>query len=442
MDPLEDGFLERYQRDEQEDLSNLSNLSISNPLHPLRLGPLLIQISEPHRVPNSTFLRTFMSRSTLIRITSPIGPQPCHLANLPKETFDVILGHLPPSSASSLALTCKGFLAAVGNGPFEALSRDRYETYVLLWSIEKDLPEQSVCHSCNRLHNTETALRYYRDGRNGCGESQKRHKALKCRLDTRLDWDYKELLDEDFSPRIFNMAMKHSLHYPDRREFLNALSGECTAKGDWHAWIKESQTDCRILRGSLIHRTQMVWITPINDRMPFALTMEQCAHTRVGCHKNGLVYTRSYGLSCDDDDEDSQCLSCDWDSPEVTLDLLKCRRCSTQCELTMKPLPMKESGMALYITRWVDLGSGTLDEKWQRYFHRGRFEFEYQEQTDSVSLSSAFENDGGFRNKIEDQRYASLFHSPVAENGETLVLNRMNDYLTYFMYFDRSIERT
>ncbi|TGO45952.1 hypothetical protein BCON_0354g00120 [Botryotinia convoluta] len=415
MDPLEDGFLDRYQRDKQGDLSDLNKLPISNPLHPLRLGSIPSQISEPSRIPNSTFLRTFMARSTLLAIASPIVSQTCHLANLPKETFCTILGHLPPSSASSLALTCKGFLAALGNDPFEALSRDRYETYVLLWFIAKDLSHQSVCHSCNRLHNNETALRCYRDGKNGCGESQKRHKALKCRLDTRLDWDYKELLDEDFSPRIFNMAMKHSLHNPDCEKFLNALSGECTAKGDWHAWIKESQTDCRILRGSFIHRTQMVWITPTNNRTSFGLAMEQCAHTRV-CYMNGIIYTRSYGLSREDDDADSQSLLFDWDSPETTLNLLKCRRCSTQCRLTMKPLPVEGSGMAIYITRWVDLGSGTLNEKWQRYFQRGRFEFEYQQQPDSLFLSSVFEHDGGFRSKIEDQRYASLFHSPVPEN--------------------------
>ncbi|THV53273.1 hypothetical protein BGAL_0055g00320 [Botrytis galanthina] len=356
-----------------------------------------------------------MPGSTLLAIASPILSQTCHLGDLPKETFGIILGHLPPSSASSLALSCKGFLRAVGNDPFEALSRDRYETYVLLWFIAKDLPHQSVCHSCNQLHNTETALKCYRDGKNRYGESQKRHKALQCRLDTRLDWDYKELLDEDFNPRIFNMAMKHSLHNPDCVKFLSALSGERTAKGDWHAWIKESQTDCRIVRGSFIHRTQMVWITPTINRTPFGLTMEQCAHTRV-CYMDGNIYTRSYGLSRDDDDADSQSLLFDRDSPEVTLNLSKCRRCSTQCQLTVKPLPVEGSGMAIYITRWVDLGSGTLDEKWQRYFQRGRFEFEYQQQPDSLFLSSVFENDGGFRSKIEDQRYASMFHSPVPEN--------------------------
>lgn len=131
---------------------------------------------------------------------------------------------------------------------------------------------------------------------------------------------------------------------------------------------------------------------------------------------DGNIYTRSYGLSRDDDDADSQSLLFDRDSPEVTLNLSKCRRCSTQCQLTVKPLPVEGSGMAIYITRWVDLGSGTLDEKWQRYFQRGRFEFEYQQQPDSSFLSSVFENDGGFRSKIEDQRYASLFHFPVSEN--------------------------
>ncbi|TGO65571.1 hypothetical protein BOTNAR_0077g00140 [Botryotinia narcissicola] len=149
--------------------------------------------------------------------------------------------------------------------------------------------------------------------------------------------------------------------------------------------------------------------------MPFGLAMEQCAHTMV-CYVNRMVCTRSYGLSRDEDDADSQNLRFDLDSPEMTLNLSKCRRCSTQCQLTVKPFPMKGPGMAIYITRWVDLGSGTLDEKWQRFFQRGRFEFGYQQQLDSLFLSSAFENDGGFRSKIEDQRYASFFHSPVPEN--------------------------
>ncbi|KAF7946372.1 hypothetical protein EAE96_009370 [Botrytis aclada] len=425
MDPHEDGFLDRYQRDKQGDLSDLNELPFTNPLHPLRLNSIPSEISEWPRVPNSIRLRTFVAKFTLLAIASPIAPQTCHLANLPREKFDIILGHLPPSSASSLALTCKGFLAAVGKEPFEAVSRDRYETYVLLWFIAKDLPEEIACHSCHRLHNTETALRYHRDGRDGRGKSQKRHGALECRLDTRLDWDYKELLDEYFSPRIFNMAVKHSLHNPDCEKFLNAFSGESTAKGSWYAWIKESQTDCRILRGSFIHRTQMVWITPTINPTPFGLTMEQCSHTRIS-YMNGSVFTRSYGLSLDDNQGDSHSLLFECDSPEITLDLLKCRRCSTQCQLTMKPLPVKGSGVAIYITRWVDLGSGTLDEKWQRYFQRGRFQFGYQKQPDSLLLSSVFENDGGFRSKIEDQRYTSLFHSPVPE---TISISGMDGYL-------------
>ncbi|TGO32294.1 hypothetical protein BHYA_0331g00120 [Botrytis hyacinthi] len=380
MDPLKDGFLDRYHRDKQGDFSDLNTLPISDPLHPLGLVSIPSQILEPPRIPNSTFLRTFMSRSTLLAIASPIVSQTCYLAELSKEIFGIILGHLPSSSASSLALTCKGFLAAVGNDPFEALSRDRYETYVLLWFIAKDLPHQSVCHSCNRLHNNEAALKCYRDGRNACGESQKRHKAQKCRLDTRLDWGYKELLDEDFHPRIFNMA-------------IVGFSGDPLFIV--HGWFGSH--------------------TPTINRTLFGLTMEQCAHTRV-CYMNGIVCTRSYGLSHDDDDADSQSLLFDWDSPEITFKLLKCRRCSTQCQLTVKPLPVEGLGMAIYITRWVDLGYGTLDEKWQRYFQRGRFEFEYQQQPDSLFLSSVFENDGGFRSKIEDQRYASLFHSPVPEN--------------------------
>ncbi|TGO65572.1 hypothetical protein BOTNAR_0077g00150 [Botryotinia narcissicola] len=215
MDPLEDGFLDRYQRDEQGELSNPNKLSISDPV--LLVGRVSIpsQISKLPRIPNSTFIRKFMPGSTLLAITSSIVSQTIRLGGLPKEIFGIILGHLPPSSATSLALTCKGFLAAVGNDLFKALSTDRYEIHVLLWLIAKDLPHQSVYHSCNKLHNKEIALKLYRDGRNGCGESQKRLKALKYRLDTRFDWDYKGLLDADFSPRIFNMAMKHSLHNPD-----------------------------------------------------------------------------------------------------------------------------------------------------------------------------------------------------------------------------------
>ncbi|KAM0141246.1 hypothetical protein ACHAO1_002025 [Botrytis cinerea] len=420
MDLLETGFLDRYQRDKKVDLTIIN--SITNPLHPLKPRPIQSQIPKLPRTPRSTFLRTFMITPRLLPIASPIFPQTCHLAKLPEEIFCIIKGFLPPSSAVLLALTCTEFLEAIGSDPFKALARDRFEKYVLLWSIAKELPRQSVCHSCNRLHNNEIALRSYRDGRNGCRESQERHEDLECRLVIRLDWDYKELLDGNFSPRIFNMAMKHLLHYPDCEDFLNALSGECTAEGNLLGWVKESQTDCRIFWGSFVHRTQMAWITATDSQTPFGLTLEQCAHTRV-CYVDRVIYTKSYGLSRDDDDAESQSVLFDCDSPEITLDLVKCRRCSTQCQLTMKPLAAKGSGIAIYITRWADLGSGTLDEKWQRYFQRGRFEFKYQQQPDGLFLSSAFENDGGFRSKIEDQRYASLFHSsapkePVIDKHE------------------------
>ncbi|KAF7858544.1 hypothetical protein EAF04_009144 [Stromatinia cepivora] len=346
-------------------------------------------------------------------ITSAVH-QTCLLANVPVEVFLLILNHIPPSSAILLSLTCKTF-RPLGNDYSEALSKNAPEKSLLLSFIAKDLPQQIACHSCNRLHNMEDAVRYYQARENVPAKLQQRPRALQCRLDTCLELDYEQLIDEEFSPNLFHMAMKRSLHDPDCEQFLDILSRGSTDEFDLDGWIKESQTDCRIVQGSFIHRAQKAWVSDNNRPALFGLSMEPCAHMEV-FYINGYIYTRAYALAAfHDDDEKSQRIPFNHRKPEITLDLMKCNRCSTQCQLTMKTLPGQ--GIAIYITRWADLGSSILDEKWKRYFNRVIPDFGYQVQPDSRILSSAFENDGGFRRKVESRFYRCFpeLLQPLAE---------------------------
>ncbi|KAJ8059818.1 hypothetical protein OCU04_011449 [Sclerotinia nivalis] len=384
----------------------------AEPLQSSSSASLQLHSPKPLRQSSPTSLH---SRSLIQSvIITPAVHQTCSLANIPVEIFLLILKYIPPSSAILLSLTCKIF-QPLGNDYSEALSENAPENSLLLSLIAKDLPQQIACHSCYRLHNMKDAVRYYQAKKNVSAKFQRRPRALQCRLDTCLMLDYEQLIDEEFSPSLFHMAMKRSLHDPDCVQFLDILSRESTDEFGLDGWIKESQTDCRIVRGSFIHRAQKAWISDNNRPTLFGLSMEPCAHMEV-FYINGCIYTRAYALATCHDDEASQRIPFNRRKPEITLDLMKCNRCATQCQLTMKTLAGR--GIAIFITRWADLGSSILDEKWKRYFYREIFDFGYQVQPDSLILSSAFENDGGFRSKVESRfyrRFPQVLQSLVEE---------------------------
>lgn len=150
------------------------------------------------------------------------------------------------------------------------------------------------------------------------------------------------------------------------------------------------------------HHAQKAWISDTNRPMLFRLSMEPCAHMKVS-YINGCIYTKFHGLSIRSNDVPPERIPFNSSKPETTLNLMKCNRCSAQCRITMKILAGR--GIATFITRWADLGSIVDGGKWQRYFYRDIFDSECEWQPHSLLLSSAFENDGGFRSRVEPRFY-------------------------------------
>lgn len=360
--------------------------------------------SEPLHFNSTSFLD--WSNSPSSHSSNPIISSAVHrtsgLVDLPPEVFKLILGYLNLESAVILSLSCKRLRGAIGNEYVKDLSTDVVKKASLLHRLEKDLPRHISCFTCARLHDLEDELMYHKSGEIALVHSQKRPKPLECRFDNiiRKAWNYKERIDREFSVTHFHMATKRSLYNPDYVQFLNLLSRDGTAERNEDGWIKESQVDCRISSGSLIHREQRAYFSDTDKHSLFDTHMEPCPHM-VLFYINRHIYTRKFSLSTINDDGESQRIPFHHNGPEITLDLLKCDRCSTQCQLTMKDLPGR--GMAIFYTRWIDLGCSIFDIRWSRYFCEDTSKFGYETQPESLILASAFEDDGGFGNKIKSR---------------------------------------
>ncbi|OBT80539.1 hypothetical protein VF21_00316 [Pseudogymnoascus sp. 05NY08] len=274
---------------------------------------------------------------------------------------------LPLLDAASLSLTCKSALFLLRSKHLNQFRwRGNPERLEFLHLLARDLPSHIVCIECSKLHSRP---------------QKQLHKATPCKKA-----DFNSLvylhIHPDFDTITFLLAMKRYHNSLDPSAQLFLLSGSRTISKADHTHHWESST--RIINGNLLLRQ------PTSTPAP-AQTSTMCSTpthvTRDPSIPAGIPAGIPLKLSCrashwDDADRNASCAKC--------AGLFQCMFCPTEFEIEARMFA--NQGVALILTRWLDLGDGGLgDERYasRLWGYKGRLV-----RFEAGSIKAAFEGGG------------------------------------------------
>ena len=327
---------------------------------------------------------------SLYRSTSPpatqevVRPFPC-LLDLPSEMLLHIASFLPVGSAALLALCNHSTSCILGPQYWEKLQtvppREREE---FLLTLERDLPAFIFCHRCAKLHlpddrGTGAVVRF----------PHERKDERPCfRADLRTG-TYR-YFHHAFRFEHVQMIMKRHRLGLDNNAHLQRLSMTETFYRPTHNY--QVSMEVRVESDELLVRAQHRLLIPTGHpiQMPKVGFAHLCRHLQSPIRKDylwKLLHCRMDHLN----NEEHPCSRC--------TGLKQCRSCPTEFQIDVKDF--QSQGIAIVITRWLDLGRGEspVDPKWGSHLwysgkglspYEGRFEFA------AGSLRSAFERQEQF----------------------------------------------
>ena len=294
---------------------------------------------------------------------------------LPPELILYITHFLPPESAASFSICCRPIYFALGTQHLEDLQehsniyavehRDQFLTL-----LERDLPNNTVCYYCIKLHSIKKAHRHVHWKRDYASQ-------LPC---WKADYDaFTSLyIHGKFSSTIFEMTMKLHRQGLDYSDLLRLMSQR--TKTDFQPGYVEQQTAvARIVNGNLLIREQKRFMIPTTQPIPFPWNpcFFICTHIKFLSINDLNRYLRSIRVP-------------HWKTQKVYSHLerlIRCKYCCSEYRVDFKQFG--ECGNAMYVTKWLDLGEGPLDHRCQSHFSRcGEWQ---QVEFELGSICSAFE---------------------------------------------------
>lgn len=242
-----------------------------------------------------------------------------------------IMDHLPPHSAVSFFLSCWHLKDLLGPEKFSKFTSSTDHKLELLDLLAIDLPNSIVCIPCKRLHKMENMQRYNM-------QTQSSLRALAC-----VAKDFRDNFDDIsqlFGTTAFKMAVKRHHQQPECTELLSLMSSERAQTAQSGDYVRQSQEECRVIQGHLMHRLQSVRVsrrslngtTFTDDLCPEMI----CPHIKL---RNSTQESKS--------------------------GIRRCRKCCT--EYSIDYTYFDGHGMAMFFTRWKDLGTGPESGVWKQH---------------------------------------------------------------------------
>jgi hypothetical protein len=323
------------------------------------------------------YLKSQLSRFRKWR--RPVALESSVLGKIPLELLLQITEHLPAPSAAAFSISCMQIKCLIGDRYLRNLVGRPANKIAFLDILALDLPDQVVCPICQRLHKMENATRYI-----------PRRTAAACLFDDE-NVVLGSLTGVNFSTTLFRMAMKRYQQNPECSQLLKLLSYRRTKLES--GYVNHYKEDCRIIQGIMIHRVQKVYLSIELITLPF---LEICRHLNFGMGKDSTYVGTS--VYCGNDLE--QVWSTNWNlaSQEKHNNgsgLMRCPHCWTEFRFDFKYYPGYK--VALFFTRWKNLGSGPADEDWTRNFQRSGHFPPKTDQFQAGPLSSVFEDSDDFK---------------------------------------------
>mgnify|MGYP001580602516 CR=1 FL=1 len=261
---------------------------------------------------------------------------------LPIELIVSIAEFLPLEAAALFTLTCRPVWYILGNQYLDRLSAIGHKLNRLLFLefLERDLAYQIVCYNCQRLH-SGTKQRY-----NSLWGSFNQPPCSVRDLNSHVQYN----IQDGFCSITFQSAMKlyrHGLDYSEQISLLTGF-GSPNVRGYTYQWTSIP----RIVNGHFILRHQVWLLYPVGYEviMPDTIYTDICPHWQFNC----LGWSKlNMKLAC---------RISHWDNLRLNLrcptcsGLFQCRICPTEFQINTKDF--LRNGVALVLTRWLDLGEG------------------------------------------------------------------------------------
>lgn len=286
--------------------------------------------------------------------------QPSSLENspfkqLPTELISSIAEFLPLSAAASFTLTCRPIWFILGSQYLDRIRlTDGFDRPVFLDLLQRDLPRHILCLDCEMLHS-----RVQLGNQMPC---------TKADYASFADW----FINDKFSSVELLLVMKlyHSgLNYDER---LSSLSGFRSHYMRSH--ILHQEFAPRIANGHFLMRHQTWILLPAGRKLelPKLICTCVCPHWRFN-----MPYATELTRKM-------RCRASHWDNAQLNS---RCQTCSGlfQCwicptEFQIDAMDFSEYGVALLLTRWLDLGEGwsLLDSRYRshvRYYYGNQVPF-------------------------------------------------------------------
>jgi len=206
-----------------------------------------------------------------------------------------------------------------------------------------------------------------------------------------------KLLSPSFSTPVFQMAMKLSQNHLPCEHLLQLLSGGRTTKLPcaWDEdWVAQRKAECRIVQGRMLHRSQEVYLAAPNSECCFhEVVVTLCKHLSFRADE--------FSIRVEVKKKEGNSRSIKW---EIGRDFLRsgassgvmqCECCWTDFRIDFKNYARKR--MAMFYTRWSDLGTGPSGKQWMAKVHGLPGRDDPLEDEENKTLCDVFEGDNKFR---------------------------------------------
>lgn len=291
-----------------------------------------------------------------------------NLIDLPLENLEMIRDYLSPNDTASLVLCNHALLRALGNGHWSSLrpGKDNNEyRESFLTTLTRDLPGHFFCHHCCRLH--------LRDDLGSPGPALKPEKRWLC---------VRKQAGED----LWRCVYVHPIISWYRFTFHHLqLAMQRHHHGPGHGISTESLsfTEAQVSRDE-DEAERVTTLLSVEARIcpePISLCLRIQHWALISSTKRDMIRSKTeFVMICDHitarSSESSQLIESKLKPRRTEYeyqagpDVSKCRFCNTDFQIEIKDFG--DEGLALVVTKWLDLGSGLtpMDTRWRVHLAR------------------------------------------------------------------------
>lgn len=270
------------------------------------------------------------------------------LFHIPPELLLCILDHLPRESAMALSFTCKALHTRFPQRYTIDRKSPAVEQHKLLSLLVRDIPDYVACPSCTRFHHNRNLHHY-----SGAVATRNKHGQLPACVVDDENRNMAYLAPVLLGSTVCRMVMEKHKRKPRSTSLLTQLYDKKVITSTSTNYLKKEKIEIRIINGKLmIHEATM--LTPKWACNPFEKDIEVF---RADHHEGHEL--ASY-LIC----SHIRLMNVCWSHRAV--EIQTCEECHTEYRADI--WTCKTGNARLTFERWMDLGLGPDDPKWDEHF--------------------------------------------------------------------------